>query len=367
MLKTFLLFAFARASSASQTTEQVKSSLSLIGDDLHALGAPGSARQVAMGALMKSLSSSEKLSPNDKLILNNVSSLLDDILGQLEAQANEDQDEIDGNDLTIANCNSAGVTEDAALLEGMNGAKDNHTECRKDEKPLFDAETGFCDTLETFLNNLKHPDQHPDCTGHSTTDTRYADDWHSLFVSAAMYFSSKKVIFETKRVPCESATDDLKEKRDECETIQNGYENKFCELQQHRTLMCSTRTTCVNDANDDHQNVTDAITPLSDERHREARLIKHVICLINLLVTDANLNDLENDCPWLALDAVELDKYHNNFTSGGAADPCDVDSVAVYPVAAPSAGHAEWWEFAYGWLDDTAWAGVVPVSTGITC
>lgn len=367
MLKTFLLFALARASSASQTTEQVKSSLSLIGDDLHALGAPGSARQVAMGALMKSLSSSEKLLPNDKLILNNVSSLLDDILGQLEAQAVEDQTEIDGNDDTIANCNSAGVTEDAALVENKNLKRQNHTDCRKEQKPLFDAETGFCDTLETFLKNLKHPDQHPDCTGHSTTDTRYADDWHGLFVSAAMYFGSKKDIFEIKRVPCESATEDLKNKMDECEEFQTGYESKFCELQQHRTLMCSTRTTCVTNANDDHQNLTDAITPLSDERHREARLIKHVICLINLLVTDADLTNLENDCPWLALDAVELDKYHNNFTSGGAADPCDLDSVAVYPVAAPATGHADWMQLAYGWLDVTRWAGVVPVSTGITC
>lgn len=330
---------------------EVKAAIANIGDGLKSITVPGKARQMAIDALMKSVSGSEKLDPETADVLNNISSLLNDILDEMHAERNEDQQQLDGITDAVAACNGAGLVEDGNLETTVTTSAQTHVDCRAVEANLFDVDAEKCLALTEFLQHLSQPNcQKPEPTQAAI------EAWNNMLHQGASWFTSTKTNYEPKRDDCLASTEDLKNQVEQCNRDQTNYENHFCEWHLHRTERCDQLEICYNNRIEAHNNLTAAIKPIADQRVREAGVIVHVQCLIDKLVNEG-ITDHE------ACDTVDQstlqDRYNNTYPDPlPTMDACSTTEVSVHP------GRDDWYNFAYSSLSANTPA---VTDTGINC
>lgn len=330
---------------------EVKKAIKNIGEGLKSITVPGKARQMAIDALMKSVSQSERLDPETAEVLTNISSLLTDILAEMNAERNQDQVELEDIFNQVTACNTAGVAADAALEATVNNSEATHFSCRTEEVNKFDTDAATCLILTNFLSQLSQPNcQKPDPTQAAI------DSWNTMLHQGASWFTTTKASYEPKRDDCLATTAALEAQVQLCNTDQTSYENHFCEWRVHRVQMCSTLDTCYDAEIAHHINLTQTIKPVADQRTLEAGIIVHVQCLIDKLVQEGNTD--HTVCLPVHTENEQL-LYNNTYP-----DPlptkavCDTSPVSISP------GHNDWYNFAYSTLD----AKTPAVSnTGISC
>lgn len=372
------------------TANEVQGALQRIGSALRDIPYPGKMRQMAIDALMKSVSSSEKIDESTVNILQQIITLLDDILANMKAENTNDQDQLDLITNRLNNCNAAG---DVAVADTKKDAEDGHTlhnTCREQEQLDFDDDALKCSDLTSTLNAMSPTDcsalDHHDPARQSVLDnngtplegtTRLATyasrltlltSWDTRLSVVSAWFSTNKQLFETKAVPCEGSTDTLSKKKTECDQAQSQYENLFCLYRLELTTQCSDLDTCWQNGLDHQTNLTDNIKPIADQRHDEARVIEHVKCLVQKLIDGVTDHQPCEDVT--AADATRYQTDYNvTYPDLPAKDDCDTTPVAVYPCGADEPGcvRSEWITAQFANLATNQPDAAVNANTGVNC
>lgn len=335
-----------------------------IGQQIAALHIPGRANQLAINSMMKTLAKSNRLDEDSRATLVNVSELLKDpILLSLAAFKGTKDGELAQVNVDVANCNTNGVDADNSLLTSSNGARDDHADCRAELFTALDGEEEACSTALAIMQVLKaevnrlcnlplqdnehagfHDVNSPEPRIWDTAQADKKDHWDKIEVNYLDRLQTLKSEYDMvdpqKIQDCLDLTAAAASKMEECTQDQDTFETKFCSFRVSRTLLCSTRNECYNNATTDHNNRWAEISALGNTRAKEACLIMHVICLIDNLIVNGT-TDL-NGCDHVGLDSAQCDAEYNNVEPTiPAKEACDTSLVSVYP------GHPDWYSHEY--------------------
>lgn len=341
MLKTFLiLLGSAAAVDLRQNSEYTRNGLALLRQEINKVSLPGAARQIAIDALLKSVEGSDKISPESIEVLNNVTVLLNGILDVMRAQTITAQAEIDNVQHVVGVCNDAGDDSDALMSGDVQTKNTTHAGCRDEEKVLFDDDADKCAELTAWLDTLSAPN----CVKPGASQENI-DQWTSFLSLGLGWFEVNKEQFVPKRDACTNTTDLLEDKNTECANLQTGFESAWCQWSAHREEQCSTLASCWSNAVAHHNTLQAAKMDLAGRRMEEAKMILHVICLIERLVAGQDLDNYETDCP--IADNSQLTEFQNTEVTPDEQDSCVLLTE----------------DFNYDWLPD----GLSPKTPSVDC
>lgn len=304
---------------------------------------------IAVDALLKDMSQSEKLDPATVELLQNITLLFSDILTDYTANRDEDQLELDHITTVVLNCNTAGVALDVSLENQTNVSEVDHMDCRAQEEVLFDTDASTCGSFTSYLQSVTAPN----CVKPDPTVANIPQ-WTTMIDNGDSFFQYTLQSYLPLRNACVASTNALKTQIEACHTLQNTFEGDFCQWHSHRMSMCATRLTCYNNAVVAHQLLVADIKPISDLRVHEARLIIHMQCLIQNLII--GITD-HTACTITPYQDMQVD-YNNTYPVIPDMENCSTTPVSIYP------GHTDWYLWAYG---DLSVKTPADENTGIVC
>lgn len=350
MLRALVSLAMLQAASCadlSQNAEYVKAGIKLVGDGLGQIASPGSARQIAINALMRSVQGTDKLTPGANDTLLQVDELLRSILSDMESEKADDQAELNLIIGEMAACNAIDEAMTNALATNVSTSDDAHKSCRTDEKVLLDEDIAACQAMGDYLVSLLPPMCiFPEASKHNI------NEWATFLGDGLAWFTNTKTSYLTLRDECLRTTDDLTAKTPECNEAQSAYEGFFCQYKTILEQRSSSVHSCANNARDLHQNRTSRIMAISEGRGKEAIMIYHVLCLIDKLRKALPLDNFKEDCPLLTETDAEISVVLNSEVTVPEEVFVDVSPVAVYPGMEP-----EWQNLYDAWMPQGLHAG----------
>lgn len=301
--------------------EEVRSATSLIAEEMEKINISNGMGKVALWSMKTSIKRMERIDPTSAAILQNVSSLFDDLLALLLNETVVGQAVIDSYNVTLANCFTTLPENDAYWRSRLNESNVNHTACRTIELGLFNTDVTECGELTTYLNSLYNPV----CTFPNATVDKITD-WTSFFNNGENWFNTSTEGYIPLRDDCVESTVILEAKIAECNIEQQNYESVFCQYRGAHMVNCAVQDQCDNTTRDGYDNITTTYAPLGDSRVYLVRMILHVQCLVDNLaqgITDKTLCGFN--------DTEDLQAYNYTFPVLMAQPVCDMSEVTPYP------------------------------------
>lgn len=346
---------------ASSESASLRSSLAVIQEEMNLIPQPGKMRQMAIDALMKSVSESDKLDEESKGSLAEIMGLLGTILDEEVSENSNDQASLNGSVPLFDNCNTDGVAADAAVKGAWESANISHDSCRELERDLFENETLFCEQLIDYMS--KYDEQlgdtcvvpHEDDIDKGTVPLPedFLADWTKFLSDGANWFDGRYNEMKRRNDNCVAAREKLALWKEDCNTKQGTMENKFCEWASSREALCGQRDTCFASELDAYENMTARIKPVADARVNAARVIEHIKCLLQAII-DGEFNSTNDGtapntiqvCKSLTESEEKENEYQNKYNVTypdlPTKTPCDVSVVAIKPEG-PWPEHSEAW------------------------
>jgi hypothetical protein len=294
-------------------TNQFKQNLNTITSALREIPFPGKMRQMAIDALMKSVSKTEKLDPESTNLLVQIQGLLDDVLATFASETSIANTDAAVANTVIAGCNAAGDSDETTKSAAVAAAKAAHSTCRGEEVTAHGTMNTACQSVVTVLTQLSSSDcaGHHDPTGEyygtivevidkdnyahykvagrhhlsgtdidGTTDSHFLDEWVETLDKAYHNLHGKSQTWSTGQAACKTAIENFNAKAAECNTLQGTYESDYCQWVTLRDGQCSTLAACYATAVADHDNVVAGHQATQDANFATARVIVYVQCLI---------------------------------------------------------------------------------------
>jgi hypothetical protein len=312
-----LIISYRGFSAETAFTRAIKA----VEDGLSQVGAPGSSRQIAINALMRSVSKADKLSPQHSEILTNVTTMLDQILADLASDVVTQNTDVTAYVAALDACN---VQDQATLDAKLADTATNlaaHTTCRTAQGVLHDIMETDCQAVTTFLTSLANT-----CTLPAPLQDN-VEDWTTRLTAISGFFSSKNTAYTTLHNACTTATNNHETKATECNTLQGTYETSVCEYLGEYTSVCSARSTCFGSA----QNTATETSydNLAADRARIARLIIYVQCLIAEVIA-GNAATAFTTCTQLPLGDPALADYTGDSVTYPTEAVCTVPTQTPF-------------------------------------
>lgn len=354
---------FLCVSFVSSEQLSLKSGLTTLSDELAKIEFTGSKRadgeadgmKKSIANLLKSVSSVEKLDDGAKSVLQQVSTLLAQILIDLASARDAVQTEADKiNPLLDACTHQDHVDEDAQKETSAQSHETNHSDCRTQEDADHASQTTACDAANQFTSSLSAPS----CSvieGGTTEETM--QDWIEYFDGLRVWFGQQDQLFTPLKLACDTATTTSGDKKTECDQAMIALESSWCNWVNYRRGRCHNQGTCYTDHKGSHSSYVAQETPVSNQRENDAMMISYVKCLVDALVDGATDSSAwEESCALTK--ASNYDAYNNEWPSLNSMTSCD--DVSMYP------GHADWETTKYGDWDTGGNSGLVVIPANPT-
>jgi hypothetical protein len=352
---------------------------------------PGKMRQMAIDALMQSVTKAQRLSPESSTALNSIVALFDQILAQFITEKNADMVSINGHQAVADTCNSAGTATLTNAQTTMNDNQQTHTDCRTTQVTLTNAEATACAALQAALstaadsllancnsldtvnlanvrgnyidvyqrtgftgmgstttkvdatsgNSLSH------VSAHAVTGSANYDTISSFLSNGVAWFSTQETLMTNDGPGCADAIESRSDKDTECDTAQNTFESSVCVFNTQQTNTCGTRTTCIASASAAYTADYNTRLVESDERVTVAQVIVLVKCMAQAMVSTGVVDET----------ACATVRDGHDYTVYQITDPgcCTADSCLA--AVSPQPGDATWLN---GY--DAAWTAFIDTS-----
>jgi hypothetical protein len=318
MFRFILLLGFVHVGFSAETafTRAIKA----VEDGLSQVTAPGSSRQIAINALMRTVSKADKLSPDQSQVLTNVTNMLEDVLSELATNVVTTNSDVIVYTDALDACNvQAQASLDAALATSETDLA-AHTTCRTAQGVLHDTMETDCGAVTTFLDALANTCSLPGPVQDNV------EEWTTRLTAIQGFFSSKETAYNTVHNACTVATNAHETKATECNTMQSTYETAVCTYLGDYATVCAGRASCW--ASSQSTATETNFDTLAADRARIARLILYVQCLIGEVIA-GNSATAFTTCTQLPLGDAALAIYT------GAPVTYPTESACVVPTQTP--------------------------------
>lgn len=317
----------------SSTALEVSSAIQKVGEAMSELPYPGKMRQMAIDALMKSVSTVEKLDADAVALLNEIVDLLDEILTEMRASQAVDQNEINYILQLSTNCETTYDEGVPAAKQAAESKATEHATCRVTEDVDFGHHATECGKVTSYQNDNWKADepgaslQH--CSAvHSLDSLTQWDEWFKLYANIYKSASAQMTLLAP---PCNSARDDLETQKEICDGLQHSYENLFCTWWLKQSTECTQKAACHANGVTAYNTLKATKIEVSDKRVNEARVIVHVKCLLTELIGGSA--DLPGPCTasTAAAETGIVTDYGVIIKNVPPIIPCSTADVDVYP------------------------------------
>lgn len=325
---------------------EVASSAARINAELEKLNVTDSGAQFALYTLKKSLRKMDKLDPDGIATLQNVSSLLDDIMALYLADATAQQAIIDDYQNQIAACWATLPAVDDHWRGVANESAQNHTDCRSEELNLFNIDVTECGEFLAVLNGLYEPacnnaQNWPGSLNGGSPNTSHIPEWTTFIDQGELWFNNTLAAYVPVRDDCVESTKNLEDQIVVCNGLQDTYENNVCTWRGFHKQNCISIDGCDSSLRSQYAALEASVMPTANQRVMLVQLIEYVQCLVDNFVS--GVLDKSQCMPMEALSTLQ--QYNNTFPDLGTKPTCTMAEVTPYP------GATEWYNHAYSHLD----------------
>lgn len=297
--------------SASSRAE-VQESLSIIKQAIDEIPNPGKVRQMAIDALMKSVSDADQIDDSVVQALGDVINLLDSILTTFGSLANSDQQELQAAAALISSSNNNGWASDQNKNNTFNQNKADHDACRIRQSADDGIEDEKCNPLEQMMTELQghsHVDTHSlsgychveeigtyetSCQDHvegsieflecrNTIRTNLLATWSVFIEQGETEWTQREINFNTIRSECDEAMANASAEAVICNNLQDQLDTSFCTWMYHRQHICSTNSQDWDDRVVDYNNLWSQKDSDAATRKDQAKMIEYIKCLCTKL------------------------------------------------------------------------------------
>jgi len=372
---------------AGSVSTEWRNQVAVITEAMKEIPYPGKMRQMAIDALMKSVSQTTAPSPASRNLFNQALTLLQNILDDLEGDRQTQQNELQKYPNALKACNNNDDFDVENKRTTKNTKKSDHKTCRENQKTHAGYKHNNCSTLVEELKEYfcgtadgwTHTQctsgtEHGECTGHKTTFTNlntndYADrlDGHvkskyidnddsytgstaptashivqlvagvtegpgATALAAKNFWEARIKTWDDDSQNCQDAHDDFTPFHNDCDTDQEEFEFAHCNWVQAAVGQCNYLDECFHNKTESAQSTDPKIWELSDFRVRVAALIKRIMCLIrNLLHEPESITDL-NLCKFNATEMAKIvEQFNNSVPETVTKRDCWRPSQGAYP------------------------------------
>ncbi|CAE7317730.1 unnamed protein product [Symbiodinium natans] len=266
---------------------------------------------------------------------SNLTGFLDQIQGLIDktmktnilTRQNQTQTDLD---MAWANLSTCTHPNDTDFVDTLAELDKSHTECRQSQDTMWSSYKQTCITEREIYENEKKAicDQYDSVNvfENPTSVCVMADGTAvptigNYLTAMEAYFNKKHAVLKEWKDKCDNATNTpfaneelckekvctYYDKKIECDTKQNKFEQKSCDL--HRSYRCSSYTNCYDQKKETYRNIVSLAKESELAAQAEWRAVKRIECLINALrVTESELAGAIDACKAkrFGTDAVEM-------------------------------------------------------------
>lgn len=340
-------------------TGTFKANLNTITSALREIPFPGKMRQMAIDALMKSVSkqpTANAITQTEIDLLNQVISLLQSVLDDLR------DEQTDANAaLAIAfplsqACNNAGDQAEIDASADNQAAETAHSDCRAEELAAWQNQEALCSAIMMMLMTAETPDgcsggdapaasdryaalsdvmernDYPTRIGnnyhitgiheHGDIGMIFINEWIDHYNDALAILNDWKANWDAGQADCKAEIAYAQSKTAECNQLQTAFESDFCQWVTLRNGQCSLLATCWSNVNTNHAAQILAHQAPSADRLALARAITYIICLVERTVAgEVDITAIEATCD-TTMNGADYTDY--TYVDGGveAQDAC---------------------------------------------
>lgn len=243
----------------------------------------------------------------------------------------------------VASCTNQTAKDKADAAKGEADAQQgSHKTCRDVERGLANTDFTDCGQFknfvdDTFKGNVGHDsfdvclDLAPIITSGDRKHYLSVGTWTTYFANGKTHFDSQLVTWNSKKDACTASHPPRVTKRGECDTLQTGFQEKYCIYATELKTRCEYDLACYNAKNATHHALWAVIEPQSDRRVNDARMLNFTKCLVRQLLDNENIADID---AWkLMCDPVRTyahTEYANQYVPVPDPNPCDQSDLDVY-------------------------------------
>lgn len=282
-----------------------------------------SGRKLGVEALLKIVEKASALGDEAKKTLGQVSTLLQGILTDLDADRAAEQPTLDAITGNVAACTvQSEVDLEAEKKEASDEAETNHTTCRSAEALLYDTMEADCQEVVDALGALSDLD----CEiSHAQVKTT-GDDWLSAFAGIKTWFQTAETALGTKDDDCDVAETARSTKRNECNDDQQVFESHRCTYTNFYSQRCTEQEGCYNGHVSTHNADVTRIFGEANVRCEDAKMIAWVKCLVDYLIANdpTSMDAMQASC--VATKNADYSSYNNTNPAVPDMAVCNADT-----------------------------------------
>lgn len=329
--------AFAAELSVQTSVQTIRDALNSV-DDTANTRAAGTmvGRKMIVEHLLQSVESATSFDPTQRAVFVDAAARLQDILDDLLAQKAAAEAMFAALMAEFPTCIVSATDQNVDnLLAAANTARTTHTDCRDNWVTDHSSFMTECGALLTIVNAIRSgldPNEQAMGCDHSALGASVddADHWvtmvthgHGIIVAAGS--SSSKANYDAAAASCQSASDDVNNRHNTCNSAQSAYETAYCDWGFALITRCNDQYTCYDNKLSALTNAAALESAPSASRIDEARAVTWVKCLCSAL--DAAV--WTDVATWLA--SCDTEK-NANYDSYGTVIPTAPDAVRCdYP------------------------------------
>lgn len=287
----------------------------------------GHALQLVTQLVDKSGGHSWNMTADEKLAVETIRDMVQDLFNGSLIQHGEDQFEVDEARDRIQRCtDDAANTQLGAVTEKHNQAdvsRNAHRECRERENKIIENTTEECRTYHSYRKNEGNFNPFPTCMSTQLTfdkiKTDNAVDKRNMEECLVKTVEMLRPLYH-HYLGCKESNDLRTSVNLECDNKQREFEEDFCHYSAELDFACSTHDGCRNAAIQGQSRTHEEVKKAEDARKADWETAEHILCLIQVFEQDnSDKADQLNECMDASVDTSRIDiDYHET----PAGDPC---------------------------------------------
>lgn len=338
---------------------EVQESLNIIKQAIDEIPNPGKVRQMAIDALMKSVSDADQIDDSVVQALADVIGLLDSILGNFNAFRNTDQAALLAAAATITSSNDDGWASDRTKNTTFGDLKSSHNTCRVRQAGDNTIEDEKCNPLEQLMTEFQghshstsgslsgycHVEEigtyDNSCTDHpansiafleckNTIRTQLLATWSTFITDGKTEWEDRETTFTETHQVCQEAMQNASDEETACNLIQNSLDIAFCTWMYHREHICSTNSQNWDDRVAAYDTLWGQKSSDAEARKNTAAMIEYIKCLCRKLkdTGSANLDPVTGHAATCKTD-TSTDDFINSLQADYGVEHEDYDDKAA--------------------------------------
>jgi len=233
------------------------------------------------------------LTLEERMALETIKELVENLFNTSLIQHGEDQFEVDSAKERISDCTRDSRQRRTNDIEpkkaDANISRGEHAQCRVRENKIIANTSQECTTYHNYRKDESNFDPFPDCMSTALTQETIPTDEpslkHSMESCLVHTVETMEPLYE-EYLGCKEANERRKTASQDCAREQEEFELDYCEYTFAFASSCSTYSQCRSVAIGERNRVHAAVEQSEDARKADWVTATHLVCLLGVFTTD---------------------------------------------------------------------------------